>query len=259
MKLRHWLFPPKCVVCKSVLNVDNCEVLADKRIIIPFCDKCKAEFDKITHEKCNICGEDKINCTCLIEGILSSCDILLKLGSYTKGKRDAMSETITALKHRTKSVAEDYIAYLLGRELVRCFYEYEINNPLITFIPRTKAGIKSNGYDHAERIARRVADYCNIEFLECFCRLSSGVEQKTLGYEERKINAEHSIVKGKNMPDLSGRCVVIFDDIVTSGASIGRAGAIAKEYGAEAVVGLCIAVTKYNRVNKKSHQETGLL
>ncbi len=258
MKIRHLLFPPKCVVCRSILDTDKYEVLADKRITLPFCEKCGEEFYKITHEKCNICGEDKINCTCLTEELLDSCDILLKLGSYTKRKRDAMAKTITALKHRTRRVAEDYIAYLLGRELMRCFCEYEISDPMITFIPRTKSGMRVNGYDHAERVARKVADFCNIEFCECFTRRAFGVEQKTLGYEERKTNANRSIVKGKNMPLLAGRCVVIFDDIVTSGASLARAGEIAKEYGAESVVGLCIAVTKSGRANKKSYHETEL-
>ena len=65
-------------------------------------------------------------------------------------------------------------------------------------------------------------------------------QKKTHG-EERIRNALFDYRKG--IPDIKGKRVLLVDDIVTTGASLGNSATLIKGLGVKSIVGVCIGVT----------------
>ena len=65
------------------------------------------------------------------------------------------------------------------------------------------------------------------------------IEQKTLDQSQRLKNADFRIVKEI---DLSGKEVIIVDDIITSGASIASAAALIRSLGCKNITAAVVAI-----------------
>ena len=68
-----------------------------------------------------------------------------------------------------------------------------------------------------------------------------------LNAEERHENAKHSYVPADDGMNLAGTVVIIVDDIVTTGASIGACAELARQANARAVIGLVCARAESRR------------
>ena len=64
--------------------------------------------------------------------------------------------------------------------------------------------------------------------------------QKKVHGEQRIKNAEFDYLK--KHPSVRGKRVILFDDIVTTGASMGASAMLIKGLGAKEIVGACIAI-----------------
>ena len=64
-------------------------------------------------------------------------------------------------------------------------------------------------------------------------------QQKTLRGEERIHNAEFEL---KRKSVIKGKSIIIIDDIVTTGASMGGCAKILRKNGAKKILGACIAI-----------------
>ncbi len=109
---------------------------------------------------------------------------------------------------------------------------------IITNVPRSERSIVKYGYDHAEILAREVAKIIGAKY-EKILKSSIKVEQKKLHGESRRRNAKFTIM---NEIDLSGKNVLIIDDIVTSGASMGEAAMLIRSLGAKRIMGAALGI-----------------
>ena len=166
---------------------------------------------------------------------------LIKLFRYKPSadpnERVAANELIYNIKRVKRRDLLDFIS----DEMV-CSIKNSISadNALITNVPRKSSRVLKYGFDHSEEIAKAVSKKLGIEYVKL---LKSNLRspQKKLQGEERIKNAKFNYLRKK--PDLTGKRVLLLDDIVTTGASMGACSLLIKRLGAKEVIGVCMGIT----------------
>jgi ComF family protein len=120
---------------------------------------------------------------------------------------------------------------------------------IVTNVPRSNNSIIKYGYDHAEMLAHEVAKRIGAKY-EKILKSDIKVEQKKLHGESRKQNAKFAVM---NEIDLSGKTVLIIDDIVTSGASMGEAAMLIRSLGAKRIMGAALGIAYKDKYTPFPH------
>jgi predicted amidophosphoribosyltransferase len=108
---------------------------------------------------------------------------------------------------------------------------------VVTWAPTTPQHRRARGFDHAELLARAVGRTARLPVRALLTRLP-GPAQTGAGREERKEGPRF-----RARPDVSGRAVLLVDDVVTTGATLVAGAAALRRGGAGTVVGLAAART----------------
>jgi len=109
---------------------------------------------------------------------------------------------------------------------------------VITSVPRQRPRIIKYGFDHSEAIAKALAKKLKFEYIKPLTSTSKTPQKKTQG-EARVENAKFDYVYETN---LTGEHIILVDDIVTTGASMGTCAALLKGLGAKKIIGAAISV-----------------
>ena len=116
---------------------------------------------------------------------------------------------------------------------------------IVTWAPTTQSRVTERGYDHAELIARYIAKKLRVRCLKLLTRTSDqpqtgkSRESRLIGpiFWARKLHAEH---------------VLVFDDVVTTGATLNSASLALYQAGAGLVSCVAIASTVLWRSSTES-------
>ena len=141
--------------------------------------------------------------------------------------------------------------------------EISVEDCIFTYIPRTNKALCKYGFDQGEILAKslckRLGGNCTLPLLV----RKRGKEQKKLSHTERKKNATKSILArtkirhfGKRTTSLrellSGKTVILVDDVITTGASLGRGISELKRVGAKTVLVATIARCELKKKTEKT-------
>lgn len=188
--------------------------------------------------ECPLCGEEHTACRCTPKRSRTS--LSLHLAEYTKEDSAIKSMILYAKDLRYKRLF-DYMADELS-SLIRAHVDI-VEGCVITFAPRDKERILSSGHDQAKYTAKLVSKRLGIPFVNAIRRISSS-EQKKLSFNERRANAEHTYMpRMKKIPSILGKTVIIYDDIMTSGATLQACARVISKMGARAVITVTAART----------------
>lgn len=138
-------------------------------------------------------------------------------------------EVVTHLKYRNARSSARWLAEGMARLVVPESVE------LVTWAPTTELRRRSRGFDHAELLARAVA-----------ARLALPVGA-TLRRVPGPPQTGRTLIERRDGPQflasatLLGRCVLLVDDVVTTGATLSSAARALRSAGADHVVGLAAA------------------
>lgn len=211
-----------------------------------FCGKCEEKWRQ-AEELCRV--EYRGQPTAMLENCENACgyvgSALFSVYYIPSESRSVQSRLIFSLKRLAERRSCKFAAHVLG-EMIRseasflCCDVTARKSAVITWIPRSSAAITEYGFDHMERVARRLSEELGIEYLPLLGRTRFACEQKSLSEDERYKNAEDTLYfKGKY--HISGRDIILIDDIMTSGASVKRAAKLLIAAGARQVVTAVIA------------------
>lgn len=227
----------KCAGCGEILSYEQRENA--------FCDTCRFLWDGAKTESCPDCFRSSVECTCQPKELASLGVLCLrKLIFYQRGlKGGKYYRAIYYLKRRKNKRIEAFFAKELSRLVFEELSALGVDEPskeaVITYVPRGIKARRAYGFDHAERIARSLGEQTGIPCVSCVKRVRIIKEQKKLTRRQRFQNAEGSFCA--EVCDVNGKAVFLFDDIVTTGASMYAAAKIVKKGGARCVIGLCVA------------------
>ena len=215
-KIGQLLFPPKCILCGCLLGDNQTDLCPDCRTQVP---EISAENRKLPH--------------------LAKCYSLW----YYEG---AVRNSLLRYKFRgRRSYANAYGSLLAMRILQEC-PDFDI----LTWIPISRARKWRRGYDQVELIARVAARELNVPLVSTLNKRRNNRPQSGL----KDTAARRANVLGVYRPvrpeALSGKRIVLLDDIMTTGATAGEAARVLLTAGAREVYCFTVAVS-HQRKNSR--------
>jgi predicted amidophosphoribosyltransferase len=75
-------------------------------------------------------------------------------------------------------------------------------------------------------------------------KIGSNVEMKRLSRAERWAAAAEAYAPGRDRKEVAGRCVLLVDDVITSGATTWGAASVLRDVGADDVVAVALSHTE---------------
>jgi predicted amidophosphoribosyltransferase len=106
-------------------------------------------------------------------------------------------------------------------------------------VPTSRAAYRRRGYRVVELVARRAGLRCT----RLLTPSRTTVDQRGLSREERRRNVAYAL----RARDADGLCVIVIDDVVTTGATLGEAMRALREGGAHVAGAATIAATARRR------------
>lgn len=110
----------------------------------------------------------------------------------------------------------------------------------VTFVPISALRMHFRGFNQSERMARIVARELSLPCVPAMHRRLLSRRQSGLRHERRHENAARSFYLRKNC-DLTGKRVLLIDDILTTGATLRTCAGLLKQAGAAEVTALVLA------------------
>ena len=244
--LRDLLFPPKCAACHTILEWYT----PVEKSAPSLCKNCLAEWESEELETCGICALKVKECQCMPERMRKAkCAGYSKLVYYVPSKKTLVqNRLIYLIKRKNHDRAYAFFAERLSKLAEDIIQKEGWNREdvIVTYLPRTRRAHLQNGIDQATELARRVAKNCKLEMKALLCRTRGGEEQKKLTPVERIHNVRNSIDLRKGA-DCHGKCVLIIDDIVTTGNGMARCTKLLRHAGCRTVWAITVASDAYNK------------
>ena len=220
---------PRCVCCKAHLSYGERAL----------CAECLEKYKHIKVRNCAKCAKVLSRCTCANEYLEShSVKSVIKVFRYkNRDENLPANSVIYSLKKDNRS---DVLSFCTD-ELVDALSASvdNISECIVTNVPRRRAQIVKYGIDHAELLARSVAKRTSATYMRI---LKSNVKtaQKEMYGKDRVNNISFDYID--DSVDLKGKTVILVDDIITTGASVGAAGLLLRGLGAKRVIGASLAI-----------------
>ena len=218
MKIFAWLsdllFPEKCVLCGTVLEKEEMDLCSSCRIQVPQCPVPKEKLP-----------------------FLDSWAALW----YYEG--DVRRSLLRYKFHGRQHYAESY-GRLLAMQLLR---QDLTQFDLVTFIPISDRRRRKRGFDQVELLARAVSGQLQLPMATVLKKVRHNKPQSGIvGHAHRRANVL-GVYQARENVDLSGKHILLLDDIVTSGATAGEAARVLLTAGAETVTLAVIARANHDK------------
>lgn len=238
-RILFYVSVPTCVCCKRRL------IIQEKAL----CTECLAKHERLKFRNCSRCSKKLHECSCSNEYLENHyVKKLAKVFHYMQ--RDDMlplNSLIYSLKRENRNDVLDFCAEELASVILNVFPK--ANECIITNVPRRKRSIIKYGMDHAELLAKEVSQKLGATY-EKILISNVKTEQKKLYGSSRLLNADFDICKEI---DLHGKSVIIIDDIVTTGSSMGAAAMLIHGLGAKRIYGASLGVAYKDKYKPFNH------
>ena len=209
--LRDLFFPPRCMGCDELLPPFQ----ADTPVLCPL---CRTAWESAVVEEA------------------AMTDHHVYLTAYRSGQTDGVPErVIYHIKHKGDPRVFGFVAARIAPRVLRIS---EGESLLFTYPPRRRAAIRRDGFDQAKKLSEALAKACGGKSVSLLRRtLLSTDEQKTLDAAERQDSASTAYtLKGSAHKAVSGRTVVLCDDLCTTGATLISCAELLYRAGARRVI-----------------------
>ena len=223
------LFPPRCAACQELLKKD------EKTL----CGNCDVAYRQAIMRECPECLKPMHLCSCPNRFLdRHGIHAVAKLFQYRPRESDLPTNRLIFRLKRTESSS---VISFLSSELagaVRPLMD-ERHSYVLVGVPRSKAAIRTYGYDHVHLLCRAMSRALDIPYIPAIRRVGHEGQQKKKNYRER-INAAAQSYEPAAGIDLHGRRVILVDDVVTSGATLAACARAVRTIGARTVIGAVV-------------------
>lgn len=226
-KFLDWLialfFPQRCAGCAEIIDYH-----------LQWCDDCLHDLPIIQPPICPFCGQSKVVCMCEKQrhAYDGCCAPLYNEGVAKKAidryKFDHLKPIAAALA--------PYVAAVVRRE-------YGDQMPdVITFVPLHKSDARIRDFNTGETVARETAKLLGIPCKPLLVKRYKTDPQKNLSAMRRVGNLLGVFDVVTDFP-LKGKCVLIIDDVLTTGATLDECAKMLKIFGAKTVFAAAAVLT----------------
>ena len=267
---RRLLCVPKCASCGERLSpFAEDDILSHGKVCL--CKNCLSAWHKAKSKMCNFCFKTADKCTCMPKKNTFMQPTIPSLFFYSSDQKLPESKAIYTLKHKRYAELFDFVAEELAPKISDLIKELDISpeDCVMTYIPRTKRGLKKNGFDQSELLSDKLCEKLGAAASLPLLTRNGGTEQKKLSKNKRRQNAESTLfanisMRGmknrsqKNFSEfLSGKTVILIDDIITTGESVGRGVKVLRMAGVNTVLVASVARCQTaKKGDKKTYKKT---
>lgn len=150
--------------------------------------------------------------------------------------------------HNLKYNDQVWLAEKMGERIFNVLRRNQVKFDTVTFVPLHKSKQRMRGYNQSERLARHMAKYYGIEPEELLVRTRKTATQTKKSYSGRLANVKGAF-ELKEGADVTGKTIVILDDIITTGATILECAQTLERAGAREVILTCFARTPSENID----------
>ena len=217
MKLLHLfsrlLFPPKCVLCRTLLGENETDLCRECRIHTP-------EFSNAQKKLPYLAGWTAL--------------------WYYEG--DVRHSILRFKFHNARNYAETY-----GRLLAMKLSQEDISFDLLTWAPISAVRKWRRGYDQVELIAQAVGKELDIEPIPTLKKLRNNPPQSGLGDAAQRRANVLGVYQVLDPSRVSSKRILLLDDIMTTGATAGECARMLLTAGAKEVFCATVACASHNK------------
>ena len=210
-KIISLIYPNKCGYCSKLISHEDM-----------ICEECKKTIKPCMHVKklkFKDCGEPVL---------------CISVFKYTGRVKDAI---LKFKFYGYKELSKIFI-YGISAKDIQNLIKSRID--FITSVPLSKRRKRSRGYNQAECFARNLSEKLNIPYKELLLKNVDNAPQHELSSCDRTRNVE-GVYSVLNSDEISGKNILLCDDIVTTGNTLGECVKILKNGGANKVICFTIA------------------
>lgn len=212
------IFPPHCIFCRSVIPSGE-----------EICKKCDREIPQINAVQYMNLPEAGKTVSCAVPY------------SYDGQVRQA----IIRFKFQDQKQFSGFFAEKIAVQIQRMYGNQKFD--VVTSVPISAKRRKSRGYNQSELIARAVAGRLNLSYQDYLVKVKDNQEQHKLNEKERRKNV-CGVYEPLHQKELTGKKILLIDDIVTTGATLCECALVLLQNGAQEVV--CAAIAEVSPISK---------
>ena len=222
------LSPTRCASCERPGELVCGECLRKMTRIDPAhaCPLCGAPFGELVCTECR--GEATAVDRCLAAAVFEGPSARI-VRAYKDGGERRLAVEIARLMvgaaRDAERLAPDRYAGLLS------------DADALVFVPVTAEAYRRRGFDHMEAVAREASRACGAPVVDALLKHGSA-DQREFSREERLASSRdvYEVVQ-----DVRGERLLLLDDVITTGATVGATAAALKRAGARRVDALAFA------------------
>lgn len=223
--LIDWLYPNICPCCKKNIAHD-----AD------FCESCKSSITRYAGSTV-VPYTDGFAAYCVYDDFIRPAVLEFKKNDCGNTYYAFACGIFTAVKERGFCDAFD----------------------MIVPIPITDKKMRERGYNQSELIAKELRFLAGKPYINALVKTHDTEEQKALTKAaDRKTNVTGTFAVSRKCPDISGKNILLIDDVCTTGSTLSEAAKTLKEGGAGKVYAASFAKTEKKSRPDISEKNTDL-
>jgi Predicted amidophosphoribosyltransferases len=211
------IFPPKCFLCKK-----------HPVSLFGLCKLCGKKYLAPRSSICPLCGRTPQSCRC--KYIDYAFDKVVTPFIY----KDALRLKILSFKIKG-NIPDGKSLSLYMAQLIKLSYNLKLLDYII-YVPMDDKTKKLRKFNQSELLAKFISHKLKIPVLHnVLIKTESRQPQHTLNFINRKLNVKN-IFSLYNDINLSGKNILLVDDIITTGYTLDACSSLIKKAGAKNIV-----------------------
>ena len=233
----------KCGSCGEILRFEE----RDEAL----CTSCALAFRVAKTESCSSCLKSVSECSCMPRGLERTGALCLRKLYFYKAEKGGAAQNRLLLNMKrepnrrvAKFVATE-LSHIIRDELSSL--DIPLEKLLLVSVPRGRRARRRYGFDQSELVCGQLSLVSSIPYAPIIKRTRRAVEQKKLERSKRFLNV-HSLFTLTDAEAVGGKYVILYDDVVTTGASMAACAELLKGSGAAGVFCVSMAQVPQNSV-----------
>lgn len=228
------IYPHKCPACKKVSSPGNC-LEAD------ICADCWRSISYNTPPFCSRCGRHLTS----VDGATSCASCRNFYPAFDRAFSACVYDgTVKKLIHELKYAGKEYLGKPLGSLLIDFIRKYQLpvgSIDTVIALPLHRVRLREREFNQAHILAREVcAAFGLASASDALLKVKATGSQTDLSPEERALNVQGAF-RVKDAGKITGKSILLVDDVLTTGATASEAAAALKQAHAAYVMVLTLA------------------
>ncbi|RED57613.1 ComF family protein [Cohnella lupini] len=233
INFRSWFAPSEaaCPVCgRNAVNSSSAIPVrhpTPRRILSSLCASCLRSIPWIVHPLCRICGR------------MERCEdcVRRKARNYALSRcavryDNTMKDWLALYKYRGNEQLESVLAAVLAFAYERLTGTVTTGFQIITAVPIAPERMRDRGFNQAERLARRLAEWYGLDYETLLFRLRHTEKQSLKSRRSRVVDMRGNFAaesSGLFSTSVASTGILLIDDIYTTGSTLDECARVLRE------------------------------